>query len=65
VIWLSLIVLIPIAAIVATSFQDGPANFWHSVTTPEALAALRLTVGASLLVTEIRRSRRRSDAVAG
>jgi sulfate transport system permease protein len=51
VLWLSLIVLIPIAAIVVTSFQNGPASFWDSVSAPEAFAAIRLTVGASLLVT--------------
>jgi sulfate transport system permease protein len=52
-IWLSLIVLLPIAAIVVTSFQDGPASFWASVSSAEALATLRLTVGAALLVTVI------------
>src|SRR6187551_2731097 len=51
VLWLSLIVLLPIAAIVVTSFQDGPSVFWDSVSSPEALATLRLTVGAALLVT--------------
>jgi sulfate/thiosulfate transport system permease protein len=51
VLWLSLIVLLPIAAIVVTSFQDGTASFWNSVSNPEALATLRLTVGASLGVT--------------
>jgi sulfate/thiosulfate transport system permease protein len=53
VLWLSLIVLLPIAAIVVTSFQDGTASFWSSVTSPEALATLRLTVGAALGVTVI------------
>jgi sulfate transport system permease protein len=51
VLWLSLIVLLPIAAIVVTSFQDGPGSFWDSVSSTEALATLRLTVGAALLVT--------------
>jgi sulfate/thiosulfate transport system permease protein len=51
VLWLSLIVLLPIAAIVTTSFQDGFSAFVDSVTTSEALATLRLTVGVSLLVT--------------
>jgi len=51
VLWLSLIVLLPIAAIVVTSFQDGLSTFWTSVSTSEALATLRLTVGAALLVT--------------
>jgi sulfate transport system permease protein len=51
VLWLSLIVLLPIAAIVVTSFQDGTTSFWDSVSTPDALATLRLTVGAALGVT--------------
>jgi sulfate transport system permease protein len=53
VLWLSLIVLLPIAAIVVTSFQDGGGVFWDSVSNPEALSTLRLTVGAAFLVTVI------------
>jgi sulfate transport system permease protein len=53
VLWLSLIVLLPIAAILVTSLQSGPSTFWDNVTTPEALATLRLTVGASLLATVV------------
>lgn len=49
--WLSLIVLLPIAAIVTTSFQSGPRAFWATVTEPEALDTLRLSVGAALLAT--------------
>ena len=51
--WLSLIVLLPISAIAAASLGDGLGGFWDAVTTPDALAALRLTVGISLLVTAI------------
>jgi sulfate transport system permease protein len=51
VLWLSLIVLLPIAAIVVTSLQQGPSAFWSTVTSSEALATLRLTVGAALLAT--------------
>jgi len=53
VLWLSLIVLLPIAAIVVTSFKEGPAAFWSTVTSSEALATLRLTVGAALLTTVV------------
>src|SRR5512147_1534323 len=53
VLWLSLIVLLPIAAIVISSFQDGPSAFWENVSSQEALATLRLTVGAALLVTAL------------
>jgi len=50
VLWLSLIVLLPIAAIVVTSAQQGPAAFWRVVTTSDTLAALELSLGAALLV---------------
>ena len=48
--WLSLLVLIPLAAVVLKSFSHGAGNFWSAVTAPDALAALRLTVETSLLV---------------
>lgn len=48
--WLSLLVLVPLAAVVWRAGEDGPAGFWDAVTTPEAAAAIRLTVGASLFV---------------
>ena len=53
VLWLSLLVLLPIAAIVSTAFEDGLAGFWAAITDPEALSAIRFTVGAALLVTAI------------
>jgi sulfate transport system permease protein len=51
--YLSLIVLIPLAAVVIRSTQEGWAGFWRSVTTPQALAALALSIGASLFVVVI------------
>jgi sulfate transport system permease protein len=48
--YLSLIVLIPLAFVVWRSTDQGPGFFWRSVTTPDAWAALTLTVGASALV---------------
>ncbi|MGH9283340.1 MAG: molybdate ABC transporter permease subunit, partial [Acidimicrobiales bacterium] len=48
--WLSLLVLLPLGAVVWRSQEDGASRFWDAVTTPEAAAAIRLTVGASLLV---------------
>jgi sulfate transport system permease protein len=48
--YLSLIVLIPLAAVVWRSQKHGMGAFWRAVTTPEAWAALRLTVLASLFV---------------
>ena len=48
--YLSLIVLIPLAAVVWRSTEDGLSGFWAQITTPESSSALRLTIGASLLV---------------
>lgn len=48
--YLSLIVLIPLAAVVWRSTEEGLSGFWAQVTTPEASSALKLTIGASLLV---------------
>ncbi len=51
--WLSIIVLLPIAAIIITSFQDGWSLFWSSISNDEAVSAIRLTVGLSALVTVV------------
>ncbi|HXM56816.1 MAG TPA: sulfate ABC transporter permease subunit CysT [Candidatus Dormibacteraeota bacterium] len=51
--YLSLIVLVPLAAVVLTSAEGGPHAFWRSITTPETTAALTLTVGASLVVVAV------------
>ncbi|MEZ4563697.1 MAG: sulfate ABC transporter permease subunit CysT [Thermomicrobiales bacterium] len=51
--YLSVIVLIPLAAVAFRSTSEGWDGFWASVTTPQALAALRLSLGASLLVSLI------------
>ena len=48
--WMSLLVLLPLGAVVWRSQADGAGRFWDAVTTPEASAAIRLTVGASLFV---------------
>jgi sulfate transport system permease protein len=48
--WMSLLVLIPLGAVVWRAQRDGLSGFWRAVTTPEAAAAIRLTVGAALLV---------------
>lgn len=53
VLWLSLLVLIPLAAVVAKAFGGGWPDFWHAVTAEQALASLRLTVVTSLVVTAI------------
>ncbi|MGW5240210.1 sulfate ABC transporter permease subunit CysT [Monashia sp. NPDC004114] len=42
--WLSVIVLLPLAALTVTAFSDGWAGFWEAVTAPAALASLWVTV---------------------
>jgi len=47
VLWLSLLVLVPLAAVVSKGASAGLASFWAAVTTHEALSAIRLTVLAA------------------
>ena len=49
--WFSLLVLIPLAAVVVTAADGGWSHFWDSVTSPQTAAAIRLTVGTAILVT--------------
>jgi sulfate transport system permease protein len=56
--WLTLIVLIPLAAVVVRSFDDGLGAFWDAITSRQAIAAMRLTLVISLVVAAI-------DAVMG
>jgi sulfate transport system permease protein len=51
--YLSLIVLIPLAAVVVRSFDDGFGAFVDAATNPEAVAALKLTLIASVIVVAI------------
>ncbi|WP_298131978.1 sulfate ABC transporter permease subunit CysT [Micropruina sp.] len=48
--WLSLIVLLPLAALTVASFGDGWGGFWAAVTAPVALAALGTTILVSAVV---------------
>jgi sulfate transport system permease protein len=48
--WLSVMVLLPIAALVTRSLDDGVSEFWHAVTQPAAIDALELTLTVSLIV---------------
>src|SRR3954454_34042 len=50
VLYLSLIVLLPLAALVSQSLDGGLSNFWTQVTSPPAVRALKLTVVCSLIV---------------
>jgi sulfate transport system permease protein len=51
--YLSLIVLIPLAAVAATSLEGGLAGFWDAISDPQAVAALRLTLVVSLGVVAV------------
>jgi sulfate transport system permease protein len=51
--YLSLIVLIPIAALVAQSTNGGLSGFWTAVTSPLAVSALKLTLSTSAIVVAI------------
>jgi sulfate transport system permease protein len=53
VLWLSILVLLPLAAVVAKAGGSGWSTFWHNATDSEALAALRLTVLSALAVAAI------------
>jgi sulfate/thiosulfate transport system permease protein len=48
--FLSLVVALPIAALVSASTQHGASGFWQVVSSPEAVAALRLTLVVAALV---------------
>jgi sulfate transport system permease protein len=48
--FLTVVVVLPIGALVWESKQNGGHAFWQVVTSPEALAALKLTFGAAVLV---------------
>jgi sulfate transport system permease protein len=52
-IWFSLLVLIPLIAVVVTASTGGWVAFWDSVTSAQTAAAIRLTVGTALLVTVV------------
>jgi sulfate/thiosulfate transport system permease protein len=51
--WFSVLVLIPLAAIVATAGDGGWQGYVDTLTNPQTWAAIKLTVGQSLLVTAI------------
>jgi sulfate transport system permease protein len=56
--YLSLIVLLPLAALVWQSGKGGTHGFWQAVSSPEAVSAIELTLVASVIVAAV-------NAVAG
>ncbi len=51
--YLSVIVLIPLAAVAVKAFSGGLSTFWDSVTSPLAIRALAITLVVSLIVAAI------------
>src|SRR5687767_14553724 len=52
-IWFSLLVLIPLTAVLVSAAGLGFAEFWNVITQPQTAAALRLTVIEALAVTAV------------
>jgi sulfate/thiosulfate transport system permease protein len=48
-VYLSLLVLIPLSAVIFRSLGLGWSHFWEAVTAPRVIASLRLSFGASLI----------------
>ena len=51
--YLSLIVLVPLAALIARPWEHGLDGFLHTVTDPRVLASLRLSFGAALAASAV------------
>ena len=51
--YMSVIVLIPLAAVAVKAVSQSPSSFWDSITNPAALTALAVTLGASLAVAAV------------
>lgn len=52
-VWFSLLVLIPLAAVLVAAGAGGWSGFWHVLTSDQTASAVRLTVGESLGVTAV------------
>ena len=51
--YLSIVALIPLAAVVLKSLESGVDSFWNAISSPQAVAALELTLIASAVVVVI------------
>ena len=49
-IYLTALVLLPVAAVLAKASSGGASAFWREVTNPQALAAIKLTLAVSAIV---------------
>ena len=53
VLYLSVIVLLPLAALTSQAFDGGLSTFWQQVTSPQAVRSLELTFVCSLIVVAV------------
>jgi sulfate/thiosulfate transport system permease protein len=53
VLYMSVVVLIPLAALTAGAFEEGWSGFWEAITSDQAWYAVRLTLVVSAIVTAI------------
>ena len=51
--YLSLIVLVPLAAVLLRTSTMSPETFWHAVSAPRVVASYRLSFGASLIAAAV------------
>ena len=51
--WLSVIVLLPLAALTVKALDGGLGGIWDAISAPSARAALTLTVAISLIVAAV------------
>jgi sulfate/thiosulfate transport system permease protein len=51
--WFSLLVLIPLTAVLVQASAGGWSAYWEALTSPQTLAALKLTVGQAVVVTAV------------
>jgi sulfate transport system permease protein len=56
--YLSIVALIPLAAVLVKSLESGTDTFWNAASSPQAVASLRITLVASVIVVVV-------NAVAG
>jgi len=51
--WFSILVMVPLIAVIVTASEGGWSAFWRSVSNEQTAAAIRLTVGGAVVVTVI------------
>src|SRR4249919_4389 len=51
--WISFIVLLPLAAVISRGFSDGLGHFFDAITDKEAVAAIKLTLISSAIIVAI------------